>query len=175
MNQFCDDLKLGHLATTAASSSKAKKTQVPCDTSSDLFPERMVHKKNTKAKTVEDLVIHVAAGSMPYSILTAFTQLATRYKCFIQFFVHGSAASADQKKKIQALQELFDKLKLNLQEGRSCYDYSVTLIWKKSKLEKNDSFPTQNSVFELLNLMSQKEFSFAIIDQIYQNHLAFLV
>lgn len=136
MNQFCDDLKLGHLATTASCTKPIK--PISSEPSCDLFPERMANKKNTKAKAVEDLVIHVAAGSIPYSILTAFTQLATRYKCFIQFFVHGSAASAldktelaAQKNKIKALQELFGKLKLTPQESRSCYDYSVTLIWKK--------------------------------------------
>lgn len=144
MNQFCDDLKLGHLATNTTSPADARTNKTATtDSSRDLFPERMSTKKNTKAKAVEDLVISVGAGSMPYSILTAFTQLATRYKCFIQFFVHGSAASAlgknelaAQKKKINALQELFNKLKLNLQETRSSYDYSVTLIWKKMDDEK---------------------------------------
>ena len=119
------------------------KTTIKANATADLFPQRMAAKANRKATTVADLVIQVSASGMPYSILAAFTQLATKYKCFIQLFVHGTAqhalntpALAAQKRKIQSLRELFGKLNLTLDGSRSSYDYSVTLIWRKSKSQK---------------------------------------
>ena len=70
---------------------------------------------------------------MPFGILVAFGNLATKYKSFIQFFVHGSAMKEANSKKIDNVKTLFHRLKLDLVDSRSTYDYGVNLIWKKCK------------------------------------------
>ena len=91
-----------------------------------------------KKNCADDLVIHVDPKHIPYSLFAHFGQLALSYKCFIQFFIHGTVLNKfeqnfynkETEPKIKGLIEVFNKLKLNLNESRSSYDYGVTFIWK---------------------------------------------
>lgn len=139
VNQFCEDISLSHLVPST-------KSQVAKSTASkepELLPNRVTVRKNNSKKTVEDLVIQIPCNTTPYSLLAAFTQLATKYKCFAQFYVHGSAVkelakpeNRALKQKIESIKALFKKLRLDLADPRNSYDYAVSFIWKKLNDEK---------------------------------------
>jgi len=143
VNQFCEDISLSHLIPSQKTQ-KSQTTQQP-----ELFPGRVTEKKNLKKKGVEDIVINVSSGSMPFGILVAFGNLATKYKSFIQFFVHGSAMKEANSKKIDNVKTLFHRLKLDLVDSRSTYDYGVNLIWKKLSDDKLGAVLTLNSTTKI--------------------------
>lgn len=141
INQFCEDISLNHLVEGTESS--VNKTSAPQQL--ELLPQRCTVKKNTSKSSVDDVVIQIPFNSTPYSLLAAFTQLATRFKCFVQFYLHGSAVkelskpeNAGQRQKIESIKGLFKKLKLDLVESRSKYDYGVSFVWRKFD-EKNEA------------------------------------
>lgn len=145
LNQFCEDISLSHLISVEKKIETKKNSEVK---QPELFPNRVSVKKDTKKKAVDDIVINVSSGTMPYGILVAFSKLATKYKCFMQFFIHGSAMKQSNSK-IGALKELFHKLKLDLADARSSYDYGVNLIWKKLTDEKLGSVLILNSTTKI--------------------------
>lgn len=145
VNQFCEDVSLGHLVAKDAQENSNESAI------SQSLPQRVTIKKN-KSKTVDDMALEVSPNSMPYSLLAAFSKLATKYKCFMQFFVHGSAMNelkkpelAGIKKRIESMKKLFEQLKLDLTDPRNSYDYGVSFIWKKTKNESLGPVLTINS------------------------------
>ncbi len=82
----------------------------------------------------------MSCNTVPYSILAAFNQLSTKFKCFLQFFIHGTAlkeftANSQNESYIRSVIDLFNRLGFNLIDSRNSYDYAVTLIWKKMDSE----------------------------------------
>jgi hypothetical protein len=129
INQFCEDISLSHLIISDLKAEKIGTTK----TQPELFPGRITSKKSSQ---IEDLVIQVSYKNIPYSILVAFSQLATKFKCFINFFTHGSAVNQlkkdkDMQKRHNAIKTLFHTLKLDLVDDRTSYDFGVSIIWKK--------------------------------------------
>lgn len=137
VNQFCEDLSLGHLVPSQTKDAKSTDS----DKKTVVFPGRVTTKKNASKKFVEDFVVHVSCNQLPYALLVAFSQLATKFKCFIQFFTHGTAVkelrnNPKNQQKIDAVKELFHSLKLDLVDARSSYDYGISFVWKKFDDEK---------------------------------------
>lgn len=145
VNQFCEDVSLGHLVANNAQGNSNESVK------SQGLPHR-VNTRKTKNSTVDDMALEVSPNSMPYSLLAAFGNLATKYKCFMQFFVHGSAVNelkkpelAGTKQKIESMKILFQQLKLDLTDPRNSYDYGISFIWKKTNDENLGPVLTINS------------------------------
>ena len=137
INQFCDDLSLSHLIAKSDSKTKPSTTSTPATSSdqAELFPGRVTLKTLKKA-CVEDYVVHVSYKSVPYALLATFSQMARKFKCFIQFYTHGTAVNELKKcenlrKKLDAVKELFHTLKLDLVDNRNSYDFGISIVWKK--------------------------------------------
>jgi len=136
LNQLCEDLNLSHLShqTTTPNLTRASPQTV------QLKSARISTKVN-KTSHVEDLVIHVSCKTVPYAVLAAFHQLSSKFKCFLQFFIHGTAlkefaaANSQNESHVRSVIDLFNKLGFNLVDSRNSYDYAVTLIWKKMESE----------------------------------------
>ncbi len=135
ISQFCEDLSLSHLNKTADTKNLLS-TSV--NHQPELLPGR-VTTKTLKKSCVEDLVVHVSYKTIPLAFLTACAKLATKFKCFIQFYTHGTAVNElkkdiDLKKKLEAVEKLFHALKLDLVDSRNSYDFGISIVWKRGEL-----------------------------------------
>lgn len=134
LNQFCEDISLSHLIPGNTPTITNNNSIQSTSTKPELFPGRVTVKKTKNC--VQDLVIQVNYKFVPYALLVAFSELATKSKCFISFFTHGSAVNELKKcKELQvrheAIRTLFHTLKLDLVDDRTSYDFGVSIIWKK--------------------------------------------
>lgn len=58
------------------------------------------------------------------------------FKCFIKFHKHGTIlndlkTSSKLSNRLDNLNDVFEKLKLGLNDARHSYDFGFTFIWKK--------------------------------------------
>lgn len=166
LDELCEDLRLDHLISsvkeltiadkntnnnaksTGPSSKTSPKAPIQATVKSfDNDPQfleilknlsRPSVKKNDK-QALEDLVVQVDPNEIPYSIFVQFQQLASNYRCFVQFHRHSSILGADyanQNAKIQSLINLFNGLNYSPTEARSKYDYVLTVIFKSLKKQQ---------------------------------------
>ena len=84
----------------------------------------------------EDLAIHVDPNYVPVLLFSQINRLAATYKCFVKFHVHGTVLINEYKNnskifsRVENLKELFNKLKVNMNESRLKYDFGFTFVWK---------------------------------------------
>ena len=89
-------------------------------------------------RNVEDLVIYVNPSKVPLDLINYFDLLSQNVKSFVKCYLHSSISSElqnnnDLENRLLNISDLFEGLKLEVNDTRISYDFGFTFIWKKSK------------------------------------------
>jgi hypothetical protein len=161
LNKFCEQFDLNLNINDKQTASTATTTTPLLPIKSNIKWDEKVF-ENLKRPTnkvlsesvLEDLAIQLDPDYMPVLLLSQINQFAANLKCFIKCHVHGSvlATSGTNSKilnRINDVNELVSRLKLDLGDLRSKYDFGFTFVWKKAdKPENQISVGTNTSQFK---------------------------
>lgn len=131
IGDLCDELNLTNLLANDASSS-SKQSTTKCQSVNTNLTANVRKEVKKSTNKFEDIVFQVDPRHVPYSLFLAYEQLAAHAKCFVTFHTHGTCLTPNSEidlAKIQRFKEFYAQWQAT--EPRHCYDYAMTVVWKK--------------------------------------------
>lgn len=122
---------------------ETKKNREPFKVDLALFERvKRATSKLLTGRNIEDLVIYADPSTIPQELLNFVDVLSQNAKIFIKFYIHSSVfnqLSYQLENRLLNIGDLFEGLRLGINENRVDYDLGFTFIWRKSNAYLNFS------------------------------------